>query len=332
MPRPIRRAIKNPAPAVAAMFKTIDAHLADAQLDRLNALSARTYRTHLVAWAEACQGRVDRDATRAFLAGIANVRTRCTAGIALRPFLRSLGVTWLADVKPRKTHKQDHVILSADEVNRIIAAIPSEGFKHRRNRTLLITIFTTACRISEVLNLRRDNVVLDRACFRTRCKGGEWHTVHLPAPALAALRQWMGETAHYGMEGVFFWLDTGGRPHPFTNHNGLYRQIDAYVSAAGISRKVSFHTFRRACATHALNQGMPVTAVSQMLHHKNLATTMLYAKQDPAVTSAWMDRCAAAVLAKPSPVPPSPPAATVVDIVPQDRTPSLTGEDVEDWI
>jgi len=56
------------------------------------------------------------------------------------------------------------------------------------------------------------------------------------------------------------------------------QQLRNWFHLAGIHRKVSFHCARHSYATNLLNSGTDITIVSNLLGHKNLKTTQIYAK------------------------------------------------------
>ena len=66
----------------------------------------------------------------------------------------------------------------------------------------------------------------------------------------------------------------GGLKYSDTNNKKLME----WLKSVGISKKISFHNFRHTYATLLLNKGVDILTVSKMLGHKNIQTTMIYAK------------------------------------------------------
>ncbi len=62
----------------------------------------------------------------------------------------------------------------------------------------------------------------------------------------------------------------------YSDHNN--KKLKEWLQSAGITKKISFHNFRHTYATLLLNNGVDIYTVSKMLGHKNIQTTMIYAK------------------------------------------------------
>jgi site-specific recombinase XerD len=273
-----------------AMDGLIDAFLADAMLDRIGASTAKTYRSQLHTWARACDNTPSLAATKAFLAGRKSPRTRFCYANTIRAFLRWHGSPWAIEIRAKQVHKRDQVRITLAEWHRLIGAIPCEPWYHRRNRALLVMAFATGVRVSEILNLRRDEIDHEQRKFHAILKGGEATWVYYPPEAAAVLGDWLKESAPVETDYVFFSGMHNGRP---LSGMALTHALDKYAAAAGLGKHVTMHTLRRSIATEMLNSGAPLTVVQQFLHHKNIQTTLVYARQSEVKTNEWADAMAA---------------------------------------
>jgi integrase len=62
------------------------------------------------------------------------------------------------------------------------------------------------------------------------------------------------------------------------NYNDIHRPLIVWLTKAGISKKITFHSFRHTYATLQLSEGTDIYTVSKMLGHRELKTTQIYAK------------------------------------------------------
>jgi site-specific recombinase XerD len=149
-----------------------------------------------------------------------------------------------------------------------------------RNLALLRVLYSSGCRISEVLNLRWKDVVWEESSAKITVlgKGSKIRTVNIYGASVEALRAILpaGECEDIG--------GGGGVPsqHVFRTCHGPLKRIYAVAvvrraaKRAGIKKPVSPHWLRHASATHALDRSAPLTLVSATLGHANLAITGRY--------------------------------------------------------
>lgn len=143
-----------------------------------------------------------------------------------------------------------------------------------RDRALFLFLLTSGCRISEALQLDREDV--GAGVLVVRQKGGREHRL---VPSTRA-REWLADyLRRRGRDQEpALWIHTGpsGRPRRLTDEqaNGIWRQL-AY--RLGIPRFTS-HVLRHTAATELLEAGASELDVQQQLGHASLATVHRYAK------------------------------------------------------
>jgi site-specific recombinase XerD len=162
--------------------------------------------------------------------------------------------------------RQLPVILSADEMARFFAAVPS--LKHR---TALMTAYAAGLRVSEVVRLKIIDIDSDRMLIRVdQGKGGRDRYIMLSPQLLIVLRGYWRITrpAH--------WLFPGqddSRPLDPSVLQGTCRTARA---AAKLGKPVTVHTLRHSFATHLLEAGTDIRIIQVLLGHRNLSTTARY--------------------------------------------------------
>lgn len=187
-------------------------------------------------------------------------------------------------IKPKKEEHKLPMILSAQEVRRVLKVIHPV-----RHYAILATIYSCGLRISEALRLQVNDVKSDRGFLHVRGKGARDRYVPLPPRTLEILR--MNWKRHRNP----LWL------FPAPNHSGREEQIakkpiphktfrdvlKAAVYKAKVHPETRPHTFRHCYATHLLEQGVDIRVIQQLLGHASLATTMIYTRlTEPAIKPA----------------------------------------------
>jgi site-specific recombinase XerD len=160
------------------------------------------------------------------------------------------------------------VVLSPDEVARLLAAAP--GLKYK---AALSVAYGAGLRASEVVSLKISDIDSPRMVIRIeQGKGGKDRYVMLSEHLLHLLRTYWQAARPQG------WLFPGQNPiNPLTTRQ-LNRACHAARAAAGIGKRVSLHTLRHSFATHLLEQKVDIRVIQVLLGHKKLDTTALYSQ------------------------------------------------------
>ena len=206
--------------------------------------------------------------------------------IALRGFLKYLAKRGIKSLDPvlvelPKTHRPQVTFLHVDEIDRILAEIPLDTEDGLRDRAIFELLFSTGLRISELTNLNRDSVNLQRKEFVVRGKGQKDRPVFISQSAADAVQDYLDERKD-SLPALFL---NNSRNQPMTGTNGNYRRlsprsveriINKYVRAAGITKHVTPHTLRHSFATDLLMNGAHLRSVQSLLGHANISTTQIY--------------------------------------------------------
>lgn len=163
-------------------------------------------------------------------------------------------------------------ILTPDEQQRLIAAVSP------RHRPLVVFALTTGLRQAEQWWLRWEDVLEDRIVIRRSTgglppKSGKPREIHLLSAAVAAL-QAVGRRGE-----LVFCGPRGGR----RSEGKKPRQWEAWLKAAGITRRVRWHDLRHTCATSLLagwwGRKWSLDEVCKLLGHSSIAVTERYARK-----------------------------------------------------
>ena len=166
--------------------------------------------------------------------------------------------------------KKIPVVLSAEEVTRILEVAPGPGLMYR---AAFSVAYGGGLRASEVTHLRVPDIDSDRMLIRVeQGKGRKDRLVMLSPSLLELLREYYREARPAG------WLFPGrNRIDPISTRQ-FNRAFGVACDFAEIRKKVSPHTLRHSFATHLLEGGTDIRVIQVLLGHAKLETTTIYTK------------------------------------------------------
>ena len=158
------------------------------------------------------------------------------------------------------------VVLSRDEVTRLIAAAPN-----LKSQTALSVAYATGLRVSEVVSLKVTGIHSKRMTLRVeQGKGRKDRYAMLSPVLLERLRAWWRLAHAQGKMLPGGWLFPGLNPVEPLTARQLNRAIQIAAETAKIDKRVSMHTLRHSFATHLLEQKVDIRLIQVMLGHKKL--------------------------------------------------------------
>jgi len=201
-------------------------------------------------------------------------------------FLSSEGIIAknpLEDLPVPKIKRSLPEVLTVSEVEQLIKT--TETIKNEegiRAKALLEVLYATGMRVSELLNLKINDVNLEEGFVRIIGKRNKERIVPLGEPAISAIKEYINLVRPY-----FLSKKIGLTPYLFLNRRGeklsrmgFWKILKKYVKMAGIKKKITPHTFRHTFATHLLERGANLRVVQELLGHSNISTTQIYTKMN----------------------------------------------------
>jgi integrase/recombinase XerD len=166
--------------------------------------------------------------------------------------------------------------LSEQEVEALLEAPDLDDPEGMRDRAMLEVLYATGLRVSELVDLRAEQVSLVQGVVRVVGKGGKERLVPLGDEALNWLERFLS-----GLREELLGGRICNHLFPTRRGGGMTRQafwyrIKKHAVMAGITHSVSPHTLRHAFATHLLNHGADLRVVQLLLGHSDLSTTQIY--------------------------------------------------------
>jgi len=171
----------------------------------------------------------------------------------------------IVNIKTPKIGKKLPTVLTKDEVKRLISAA-----KSIKSRLIIKMLYSTGMRVSELVNMRVNDLELDEKHGWIRGgKGSKDRMVILSDNLICDLRKFLST---YSREYLF-----SGRNMQLTPRN-IQKIIQNSAKNAGINKRVSPHTLRHSFATHLLESGTDIRVIQELLGHANLQTTQIYTR------------------------------------------------------
>jgi integrase/recombinase XerD len=167
-------------------------------------------------------------------------------------------------------------VLSAAEVEALLAAPPRERPLGLRDVAMLEVLYATGLRVSELCGLRLSDLHLDAGYLRCRGKGGKERVVPLGGEADAALERWLADgrpAVARGRRAEVVFVNARGGP---LSRQGFWKILRAHGRRAGIRKRLSPHVVRHSFATHLLENGADLRSLQIMLGHADISTTQIY--------------------------------------------------------
>ncbi len=169
-----------------------------------------------------------------------------------------------------------HVPSEAD-MCKLLAAVDTTAPNGTRDRALLEVMYSTGARLGEILRMTIFDPELDRGTVRVFGKGKKERMLPLGKHAVLWLKQYL-KTTRPKLQGdhievTALWLGKTGDP---LHQSRVDQIVKAAVDAAGLTRSISSHAIRRACATHMLRGGAHPVQIQMLLGHANLNSLSQY--------------------------------------------------------
>lgn len=169
-------------------------------------------------------------------------------------------------------------VLSLKEVERLLETPNVEKEIGLRDRAILELMYATGLRISELVNLRLDELHLAMGFLQTVGKGNKERIIPIGDQAI----KWLNEYLEFSRplfesrakdESAFVFLNSRGKG---LSRQGVWKNLKKTVQHSGIRKNVNPHMLRHSFATHLLENGADLRIVQELLGHSDISTTQIY--------------------------------------------------------
>ena len=174
--------------------------------------------------------------------------------------------------------------LSYPEIEKLLAAIDLSTPEGARNRAMIEVLYSCGLRVSELVDLRLNNIHGDVGFIRVVGKGNKERLVPIGRDALKFLSIYIENVRG---RAPLKSPQKGFESYTFLNRNGrkltrvmVFTVIRNLARSIGLKKTISPHTFRHSFATHLIEGGADLRAVQEMLGHESITTTEIYTHLD----------------------------------------------------
>ncbi|MGD9292641.1 MAG: site-specific tyrosine recombinase XerD [Gammaproteobacteria bacterium] len=166
--------------------------------------------------------------------------------------------------------------LSESQVEALLEAPDTSACLGHRDRTMLEVLYATGLRVTELVNLRLNQINLNQGVMRVIGKGNRERLIPLGEESLEWIEQFIrGPRSEILLDRQSDYLFPTRRGDHMTRQ-AFWHLIKRYAAKANIEKDLSPHTLRHAFATHLLNHGADLRVVQMLLGHSDLSTTQTY--------------------------------------------------------
>ena len=159
-------------------------------------------------------------------------------------------------------------VLGEEELRRLFKA--ASNLKHK---AILFTAYSAGLRVSEVINLRLQDIDRGRKQLFVYCSKGKKDRYVSLSPLLLDVLENYYRSCQPNPTDYLFEGDEPGKPYSIRSAQTIF--YNAKIKA-GISKTISFHGLRHSFATHMLEKGVDVKYIKEILGHFNIKTTERY--------------------------------------------------------
>ena len=187
-------------------------------------------------------------------------------------------------IRSPKQSKRLPKAISPEQVEKLMSAPDDSNTLGARDRAILETLYSTGIRVSELVDLDRQNLDEIGEALTVRGKGKKERMVPMGSHALSAIHHYLQmldgdarfasvRAAHLTQQSVALFVNkSGGR----LSSRSVRRKLDKYLVQVGLPTDISPHTLRHSFATHLLDNGADLRSVQELLGHQSLSTTQIY--------------------------------------------------------
>ena len=181
-------------------------------------------------------------------------------------------------------------VLTGAQVDKLLAQPAPVDPKGIRDKAMLELLYATGIRVTELIGLNLEDFNPELKSIRVGDRNSG-RAIPLYPAALRALTRYLGETravlvADSGEKALFVNVN-GSR----MSRQGFWKILKHYQAKAGIEQEITPHTLRHSFAVHLIENGAELTAVKELMGHKDISSTQVYTHMINQKVKSVYDKC-----------------------------------------
>ncbi|MPQ42744.1 site-specific tyrosine recombinase [Clostridium tarantellae] len=176
-------------------------------------------------------------------------------------------------IRKEKVEKRKPLVLTVDEINKIMNSTNIATEKGVRDKALLEVMYATGMKVSELISLAVDDVDLELSFVRCTDNKGYERLIPIGKEARESLKRYIvvREETSKGTDKLF--LNMSGEP---ITRQGVWRIVKEYSVIASIDKDINLNTFRHSFAVHLLQNGANAKVVQELLGNQVMTYIDMY--------------------------------------------------------
>jgi len=174
-----------------------------------------------------------------------------------------------------KTWKKVPEVLSLQEVEKLLRAPDQKTDLGFRDKTMFEILYATGLRVSELVNLKTQDIYFDIGFIKCTGKGNKQRIIPLGDKAKKYLQEYMEKVRPKLVKQETDYVFVGRGGYSLTRQ-AVWKIIRFYAKKAGIKSSLKPHVLRHSFATHLVERGAELRFVQELLGHSNISTTQIY--------------------------------------------------------
>lgn len=182
---------------------------------------------------------------------------------------------------PKFTHKLPDV-LEVEDINAMVETCDRNSPAGLRNATIIETLYGTGMRVSELINVKINDLIFEIEFIKVLGKGSKERMVPLSGVNIRLIKEYLDSARPFLLKDP-----SKAKARLFLNHRGgaisrmaIWNIVNETAKKADIKKNVYPHIFRHSFATHLIEGGADLRAVQEMLGHSSILTTEIYTHVD----------------------------------------------------